>query len=88
MSKSIGSIILIKEENHPEIPRNLIFQKFDSEIISNNNNNNNNNNIPTGIPFYLRGPVKEIRAWIRKAGGRVWTSNNPMAGNWNIMILE
>jgi hypothetical protein len=80
-----SNIILLRERNHPAIPKHLLMQEFGSETIV---DSNDGSLLAHGTSVYLSGPIEEIRAWIKSAGGKVWTSNNPMVGAWTQRSFE
>jgi hypothetical protein len=75
-----ASIILLREDKHPAIPEHLLLQEFGSETIV---DPNNGKLLAHGTSVYVSGSVEDIRNWIKSAGGKIWTSNNPMIGDWN-----
>jgi hypothetical protein len=80
-----SNLICIKENHHPVIPPHLVLQEFGSETVV---DNKTGKRLASGVSVYLSGPIGEIRSWIKAAGGKVWTSNNPMLGRWELMSLE
>ncbi len=80
----MAQLICIREQHHPEIPEKILRQEFGSEIVV---DSNSGRQLAIGTSVFLEGEVEDIRAWINSAGGKVWTSNNPMIGNWKLQEL-
>jgi len=72
-------LIVLIEPQHPPVPPAVACEVFGDETIV---NLNDGKLVAHGQAACLTGTEEDIRAWVESAGGSVWTSTNPMLGDW------
>lgn len=80
-NKPVNLVVLV-EDGMEMPPSTLIACKYGPESII------DDNNLVDGTSVHLQGSVSEIQDWIRRVGGAVWTSSNPMLGQWEKNQLD
>jgi hypothetical protein len=77
--RSMARLICLVEFWMESPPFNIVAQEFGSEWIV---DNETGKILASGTSVFLSGPSEDIRRWVSSVGSKLWTSNNPMAGNW------
>lgn len=75
-----ATIIILKEKNHPVIPSSIKVRTLGNETIIDDNGNVN----AAGTSILLQGTQKDIISYLQLIGKPVWTTKNPMVGDWEL----
>lgn len=76
------SVIFLKEEHFPEIPNTLISNVFGSESVIDGMKHYHGNSV------LVKGKEEDLIKYFSSCGGKIWTSRNPMLGDWEQMTVK
>lgn len=79
------ALIILFEKKFPTIPVQIKTRIFGNETVV---NHQTGKILAVGESMLIEGKDEDICNWIKAAGGKVWTSTNPMAGDWNLSELS
>lgn len=76
--KPITRAIVIIEEGFPTVPAKILRDTYGYEAVV----NEKGHMLAVGTSVMLGGDEDDLKDYLRACGGTVWSSNNPMMGNW------
>ena len=78
------NLIMLVEPNHRPIPSDItVVQDFGRESII----GDDGDLLAVGDAVYMQGDTGNFAKWLKQFDG-VWTTNNPMAGKWNVVHVK
>ena len=75
--------IVIIEKKFPEVPAKILSQRFGYEAVV----NEKGHMLAEGTSVLLAGDEDDLKTYLRSCGEAVWSSNNPMMGNWEKLTV-
>lgn len=76
-------LIILREPRFPEVPSTITEQVFGSEAIV----DAKGHVLASGESVLLQGEDEDIKKYLHPLG-KIWSSDNPMAGQWQEMSVK